>query len=833
MTKRILKRLSIVLSVLLFIGNSYPAFAYDLKNGNSIENVEYQNTKEKDFTDEISVYAELASIYKVTIPKIIVLSGAEKKASYVVKVEGDIAGYEAISAIPDENFILSSKNKNGEIAIINQNKTQWRYNDFSINANGTITAEGITAGKWQGIFNFNLEINKVAGDVIAPEHKHEWVFSQNVLLPTCTEKGTDEYICNECKRTKLIEVDATGHNAGDFKTEQNPTCTETGLDVQRCTVCGEILETKIIPALGHNYVDGTCIRCGDALPNLTVTASGFTGTYDGNPHSASIISEENTILYSTDNINFTETNPSFTDTGTYTVYYKVSKVPFKTLYGQTNVIIEKAKSNIENIPTKKKLSYNTNSQILINAGTAINGTIKYSLDGNNFSESLPSATNAGTYTVYYKVFGNKNYSDTEVNTIIVQIDKIDNSFKIGTNQGAVRKSDRITTTVITNKSGGQIEVTSTNANIATGSVNGNAITINGIGLGSCDVIITAKETTNYKAASIVYPVVVSNTILNVNPNGGTYNGSSDIVTFGVDEGKSYTKSFSYTGNVQEFTVPYTGFYFIEAWGASGGDDVSDGGKGGYVKTYSYLTKDTKLYIAVGGKGNSGRSRGAGWNGGANAGGAGKNDPYVGGCPGASGGGGGATHIATTNRGVLANYANYKNEVITVAGGGSGGSAYSTGEGGTVLYAYTESNKTFPGAVINGASTARLNGAFANGTYPGDAADGGGGGGGWVGGKGGLDTAGNPAGGGASFVNTNAGCIPIELVPSNNLGNGKVTITFEQRSVNINDPVRSGYKFAGWQLTGSGTQKTNTLGKTTMFNFVTGTTSTLTAKWTKQ
>ena len=110
---------------------------------------------------------------------------------------------------------------------------------------------------------------------------------------------------------------------------------------------------------------------------------------------------------------------------------------------------------------------------------------------------------------------------------------------------------------------------------------------------------------------------------------------------------------------------------------------------------------------------------------------------------------------------------------------------------------------------------------------------GGGGGGWYGGKHGLDAEGNAAGGGASFINTNAGCIPIELIPSNNKGAGRVTITYEQRSINIKDPVRSGYKFDGWKIDGSGTCTANTLGKTTMFKFVTGTTTTLTAKWTKQ
>ena len=37
-----------------------------------------------------------------------------------------------------------------------------------------------------------------------------------------------------------------------------------------------------------------------------------------------------------------------------------------------------------------------------------------------------------------------------------------------------------------------------------------------------------------------------------------------------------------------------------------------------------------------------------------------------------GSGGGATHIATTNRGVLSNYQSYKSDILIVAGGGGGG-----------------------------------------------------------------------------------------------------------------------------------------------------------------
>ena len=70
----------------------------------------------------------------------------------------------------------------------------------------------------------------------------------------------------------------------------------------------------------------------------------------------------------------------------------------------------------------------------------------------------------------------------------------------------------------------------------------------------------------------------------------------------------YDASFDYTGDVQTFTVPYTGTYKIELWGAQGnGTSSYPGGKGGYTSGNISLSKNEKLYIYVGSQ--------AGYNGG--------------------------------------------------------------------------------------------------------------------------------------------------------------------------------------------------------------------------
>ena len=95
-----------------------------------------------------------------------------------------------------------------------------------------------------------------------------------------------------------------------------------------------------------------------------------------------------------------------------------------------------------------------------------------------------------------------------------------------------------------------------------------------------------------------------------------------------------TTTYSYTGGMQSVTLQ-PGTYKLEAWGAQGGNGASDqiGGKGGYSTGILKITTPTTLYIGVGGS--PGYSKTGGWNGGG-----------TGGSMGA--GGGGMTHISTTN-----------------------------------------------------------------------------------------------------------------------------------------------------------------------------------------
>jgi len=74
------------------------------------------------------------------------------------------------------------------------------------------------------------------------------------------------------------------------------------------------------------------------------------------------------------------------------------------------------------------LVYNGKEKTLIYSAESLDGTVYYSLDGSNYTESLPMAVNAQEYTVYYKVVGDANHNDMEPKTVTATIAP----FNIGT-----------------------------------------------------------------------------------------------------------------------------------------------------------------------------------------------------------------------------------------------------------------------------------------------------------------------------------------------------------------------------------------------------------------
>lgn len=140
-------------------------------------------------------------------------------------------------------------------------------------------------------------------------------------------------------------------------------------------------------------------------------------------------------------------------------------------------------------------------------------------------------------------------------------------------------------------------------------------------------------------------------------------------------------SVTVTGGIQYWTVPATGVYTIEAWGAQGGTGAGyTGGLGARMKGDFSLTGGTQLKILVGQQGGDNASYKAGGGGGGTFVTNTSNTPYI--VAGGGGGGGGNSNPANGQSGLTGTSGGTGSAGVYAGGtGGAGGSANAGSAGG--------------------------------------------------------------------------------------------------------------------------------------------------------
>jgi len=178
-------------------------------------------------------------------------------------------------------------------------------------------------------------------------------------------------------------------------------------------------------------IDDVDLTYGYSSPNLFADASvaeeGTTLTYQWYSNTTksntggSLIEGATVATYSV---------PTGKDAGSY--YYYCVVTSHNDSYGEQTT--DKASNAVEvsvgkvtpvlTAPTAKAgLGYNGSAQVLVNAGSTTGGTVLYKVNDGEYSEALPTATEIGTYAVYYKVDGGTNYEDIAEDSLEVTIGK--------------------------------------------------------------------------------------------------------------------------------------------------------------------------------------------------------------------------------------------------------------------------------------------------------------------------------------------------------------------------------------------------------------------------
>ena len=175
-------------------------------------------------------------------------------------------------------------------------------------------------------------------------------------------------------------------------------------------------------------VDSRTVTIDDAT--MQFTATGSTSTYDGQPHEISV--EVTTpasgydIEYTLDDpespeAQWTTTSPTFTDAGTHPVHYRISATGYVTVTGTENVVINPG-TIVYNAANYTGTYDGQAHSITLDVTTPATGyTIEYGTSTTGpWSTTVPTRTDAGTTTVYWRITAANYETQTGQNTITVQ-----------------------------------------------------------------------------------------------------------------------------------------------------------------------------------------------------------------------------------------------------------------------------------------------------------------------------------------------------------------------------------------------------------------------------
>lgn len=195
-------------------------------------------------------------------------------------------------------------------------------------------------------------------------------------------------------------------------------------------VSGEYYEAGSMSVYKEDNWKGTYYLSAIFKPIVNVNAgAGVSYTVS---EGTSIDNNKYAVTYGSNvNINYTITDSRYKVTkisASYGTSYSetTGKVNVNSIERPTTITIEtqlKPEATYT-APTAKSLTYNTTQQELVNKGTSTEGTLMYSLEENGtYSENIPTAKNAGNYTVWYYVEGDDNHLDSAKQSIKVSIAK--------------------------------------------------------------------------------------------------------------------------------------------------------------------------------------------------------------------------------------------------------------------------------------------------------------------------------------------------------------------------------------------------------------------------
>ncbi|MBQ6341831.1 MAG: Ig-like domain-containing protein [Anaerolineaceae bacterium] len=251
-----------------------------------------------------------------------------------------------------------------------------------------VTVGGITASEkpYDGTTTATLDTGNVT-------------FTGKLDADTMTVSGTGTFADANVGNSKIVTI--SGLTLGGVSAENYQLAAEG----QQATVTANITAKEV----GLTW-SGTVLRYTGSPQKPSAEA---TGLVNGDTCTVTVTGEQTNV-----GENYTATAESLSNSN-----YKLPEN--KT----TTFSISEDASSVTTTPTAKNPIYNAQAQELVTAGEAIGGTMQYALgtdtstkpEDSAYSTTIPTGTEAETYYVWYKVFGDVNHSDTDPVPLTVTI----------------------------------------------------------------------------------------------------------------------------------------------------------------------------------------------------------------------------------------------------------------------------------------------------------------------------------------------------------------------------------------------------------------------------
>ena len=323
-----------------------------------------------------------------------------------------IEGATVTVVVPEGGIIYTGEEQNPAIAsVVLPSGVTLTSTDYTVaysnninvgnNAEATVVGQGKYKGSATGTFSIGKAVATVtkAPEALNPTYTGA---AQNLVTAGETENGKVVYsLSADGEFTETIpQATAAGSYTVYYKATGDANHSESAVGNVAATIVAKSLTADMVDDIAPQAYTGEPLT-----PAVRVT--------DGD---AILVKDQDYEVSYSDNVNVGENTAKVTITGKGNYTGSVDKT----------FSISAVAATVTKAPEALNPTYTGSAQDLVTAGETENGKVVYSLSADGeFTETIPQATDAGSYTVYYKATGDANHSESAVGNVIATIAKAD------------------------------------------------------------------------------------------------------------------------------------------------------------------------------------------------------------------------------------------------------------------------------------------------------------------------------------------------------------------------------------------------------------------------